>query len=103
MQEANELGKYVTDGKHVYPYNMFLDEDLKSGKLTYCDKPTPRPKVAREIPTRTALRMTLDERTALAEKFGVSVGDLGNMSPQELAAAEANLQEQQQLESSTKV
>lgn len=103
MQEANELGKYVTDGKHVYPYNMFLDEDLKSGKLTYCEKPGPKLKVAREIPTRTALRMTLEERTILAEKLGVTVGDLGNMSPQELATAEANLQEQQQMESETKV
>jgi len=95
MQEANEVGKYVTDGKHTYPYNMFLDEDINSGKLKFCDKPaTPATPVLHARPPifRKPETITLEEREVLAAKLGITVGDLGNMSPQELAEAEAELE-----------
>lgn len=91
MQEANELGKYVTDGKHTYPYNAYLDEMVKNGTLTFCDKPAVRTPVARAALKRLPITLTLEERTTLAEKLGVTVGEVGNMSPQELAEAEAEL------------
>lgn len=31
--------KYVTDGIHVYPYNEYLDELVKRGELTFCERP----------------------------------------------------------------
>lgn len=95
MQEANELGKYVTDGKHTYPYNSFLDEMVNSGKLKFCDKPDPVRAVAAAKNThlRNPINLTLEERTVLAEKLGLSVADVGNMSPQELATAEQEVLE----------
>lgn len=98
MQEANEVGKWVTDGTHTYPYNMFLDSDINSGKLKFCAKPEPKAATAPVILTRKALTMTLEEREDLATRLGISVGDLGNMSPQELAAAEESLKTEQALD-----
>lgn len=97
MQEASEVGKYVTDGKHTYPYNMFLDEDINSGKLKFCEKPLPRKLRDPEPALKTPLKMTLEERQVLAAKLGISIGDLGNMSPQELANAEAELEQTEKL------
>ncbi len=93
-QEQSELGKYVTDGKHTYPYNAYLDELVNNGTLKFCDKPVPKVAEARKAPPRdTPLTMTLEEREAMAQKLGISVGDLGNMSPQEFAAAKAELEQ----------
>lgn len=92
MQEATEVGKYVTDGTHTYPYNMFLDEDINSGKLKFCDKPAVPMLHARPTLFRKPETLTLEEREVLAGKMGITVGDLGNMSPQELAEAEAELE-----------
>ncbi len=97
MQEASEAGKYVTDGKHTYPYNMFLDEDINAGKLKFCDKPLPKTLRPADPPLRTPVKMPLAEREALANKLGISLGDLGNMSPQELANAESELAETEKL------
>lgn len=91
MQEASEVGKYVTDGKHTYPYNMFLDELLANGTLKFCDKPAPRAPVASSTPVISPVAMPPEEREALAQALGIKVGDIGNMSPQELAEAKANL------------
>ena len=88
MQEADEVGKWCTDGKHTYPYCMHLDPLLKNGTLQMCDKPPPPVVPVRAGPIRTVAVMTLDERETLAGKLNISVGDLGNMSPQELAEAE---------------
>ena len=101
MQEQNEVGKWVTDGKHTYPYNMYLDELLKNGTLTVCEKPVsvPRPAAAASGALRSPATMTLAERTARAARWGVPLGDIGNMSPQELAAAEAELAVQEGLNS----
>jgi len=90
MQEQHEMGKWVTDGKHTYPYNAFLDALVANGTLKFCDKPDPKP-AALMPKVRSPISMTMDERTALATKLGVSVGDVGNMSPQELAEAEADV------------
>lgn len=92
MQEANELGKYVTDGKHTYPYNAYLDELLNNGKLQFCSKPTPSAPGAPRVSMRSPIMLPPEERLALSEKLGVTLGELGNMSPQELAEAEAELQ-----------
>jgi hypothetical protein len=92
MQEANEVGKYVTDGKHTYPYNMYLDEDINAGRLKYCEKPAAPVPHARPATFRKPETIPLEERELLASKLGITVGDLGNMSPQELAEAEAELE-----------
>lgn len=99
MQEADEVGKWVTDGKHTYPYNMYLDELINNGTLKVCDKPVRATRAVDEPPKalRTPASMTLAERTALADKLGVPLGDVGNMSPQELAAAEAEFAAQDAL------
>lgn len=89
MQEEHEVGKWVTDGKHTYPYNGYLDALLANGTLHYCDKPAPRATVAPTPKVKSPMQMTLEERTQLADKLGIPVGDIGNMSPQELAEAEA--------------
>lgn len=100
MQEADEVGKWVTDGKHTYPYNMYLDELINNGTLKVCDKPAPIVRTAAGTTlVRSPATMTLEERTALAAKLGIPVGDVGNMSPQELAAAEAELATQDALNS----
>jgi hypothetical protein len=89
MQEATEVGKWVTDGKHTYPYNMFLDELVSNGTLKFCDKPEPKAPDAPMAAKRKPVTMSMDEREALAAKLGITVGDLGNMTAQELAEAEA--------------
>lgn len=90
MQQQDEVGKYVTDGTHTYPYNQFLDELLNNGKLKFCDRPDPSTRVAAPAPPkRSPVTMTIEERTATAERLGVTLGELTNMTPQELAAAEA--------------
>lgn len=91
MQEASEVGKYVTDGKHTYPYNMFLDELLANGTLKFCDKPAKSTAAAPPPPAISPVLIPPEEREALAKALGVSVGELGNMSPQELAEAKAEL------------
>lgn len=91
MQEASEVGKYVTDGKHTYPYNMFLDELLSNGTLKFCDKPAKRTADVPPPPAVSPVSMPPEERAALAETLGITVGELGNMSPQELAEAKAEL------------
>ena len=93
-QDQAELGKYVTDGKHTYPYNAFLDEMIGNGSLKYCDKPVVVPVEARKaVPRATPLTLTLEERTTMAEKLGITVGELGNMSPQEYANAKTELEQ----------
>jgi hypothetical protein len=94
-QEQNELGKYVTDGKHTYPYNAFLDELINNGTLKYCDKPVREAVLLtrKSVPRETPLTLTLQEREVMAGKLGITVGDLGNMSPQEFAAAKAELEQ----------
>lgn len=101
MQEQNEMGKWVTDGKHTYPYNMYLDELINNGTLKVCEKPVTvrRAEATVATPLRSPASMTLAERTALAGKLGIPLGDVGNMSPQELAAAEAELATQESLNS----
>jgi len=93
MQTGTEVGKYVTDGKHVYPYNAFLDDLLANGTLRYCEKPAPREvaRTATDVIQRSPVTMTPEERTALAEALGITLGELTNMSPQELQNAEAEL------------
>jgi hypothetical protein len=88
MQLEEEVGKWVTDGKHTYPYTAYLDELLANGKLKFCDKPLPvAPGVSPRLVAPTQL--SPEERGALSERLGVSVNDLLNMSAQELAEAEA--------------
>lgn len=100
MQEQTEMGKWVTDGKHVYPYNMFLDELINNGTLKVCDKPESSGKTAAaSLPLRSPATLTPDERAALAAQLGITVGEVGNMSPQELAAAQAELDTQAALNS----
>jgi hypothetical protein len=92
MQTQAEMGKWVTDGKMVYPYNAFLDELLNNGTLKFCEKPDPKPRAAPILATlRSPVRMSPDERAETAAKLGITIGELGNMSPQELAEAEANV------------
>jgi hypothetical protein len=86
MQTPQEIGKYVTDGKLVYPYNAFLDELVKNGTLQYCDKPTnvevsPRPTF------RSPINYTPEERLDLAQKLGITLGELTNMSGPEFEEA----------------
>lgn len=93
MQEQQEIGRYVTDGKHTYPYNMYLDELLANGTLKFCDKPAKREMTAAVAAAKHISPTTIppDERAALAAMLGITVGELGNMSPQELAEAKADL------------
>ena len=91
MQEQQEIGRYVTDGKHTYPYNMFLDDLLSNGTLKFCDKPVKSAAPAAPVPTISPTTLPPETRAALATSLGISVGDLGNMSPQELAEAKADL------------
>lgn len=89
MQLQDEVGKYVTDGTHTYPYNAYLDDLLANGKLKFCDRPDPAQRVMpAPVPKRSPVMMTLEERTETATKLGVTLGELSNMSPQELAQAE---------------
>jgi hypothetical protein len=90
MQQPNEVGKFVTDGQMVYPYNAYLDDMVKAGKLQFCEKPAPVDRSAQVAvkPVRlpSPILMPPDERLALAEKWGMTLGELTNMSPQEYAA-----------------
>lgn len=90
MQEPNEVGKFVTDGQMVYPYNAFLDEMVKAGKLQFCEKPAPIDRAAQVTakPVRLPSPITMlpEERLALAEKWGMTLSELTDMSPQEYAA-----------------
>jgi len=43
------------------------------------------------VPTISPTTLPPETRAALATSLGISVGDLGNMSPQELAEAKADL------------
>lgn len=87
MQTAQEVGKYVTDGQHTYPYNAFLDEMIVSGKLQYCEKPaTVKDGVAPKVTYRSPLTVPPEERMALAQRMGMTLGDVGNLSPQEFEA-----------------
>lgn len=98
MQEQSEVGKWVTDGKHTYPYNMYLDDLINNGTLKVCEKPVAKPQTAAPAaPLRSPATLTPDERAALAAQLGISVGEVGNMSPQELAAAQAELDTQASL------
>lgn len=86
MQTAEEVGKYVTDGKKVYPYNAYLDDLLQNGKLQFCERPTnvkdaPKPKF------RSPVMYTPEQRLEIAGKLGITLGDLSNYSPQEFEAA----------------
>lgn len=88
MQLEDEVNKWVTDGKHVYPYTAFLDELLANNKLKFCDKPEPRvPSVSNRLVAPTML--SPEARGALSQRLGVDLNDLLNMSAQELAEAEA--------------
>jgi hypothetical protein len=90
MQEPNEVGKFVTDGQMVYPYNAYLDEMVKSGKLQYCERPAPIDATTKVAPKPQRLpspiMMPPEERLALAAKWGMTLNELTNMSPQEYAA-----------------
>lgn len=86
MQTAEEVGKYVTDGKKVYPYNAYLDDMVKNGTLQFCERPTsvkdsPKPKF------RSPVMFTPEQRLEIATKLGVTLGDLTNYSPQEFEDA----------------
>jgi hypothetical protein len=86
MQTPSEVGKYVTDGKMVYPYNAFLDDMIKNGSLQYCGKPegvalSPKPVF------RTPITYTPEERLDLAQKLGITLGELTNMSGPEFEEA----------------
>jgi hypothetical protein len=94
MQTATEVGKYVTDGKQVYPYNAFLDDLVANGTLQYCAKPekvsaSPKPVF------RSPLKYTPEERLELARKLNITLGELTNYSPQEFEAALATLENPQ--------
>lgn len=86
MQTSEEVGKYVTDGKKVYPYNMYLDDLLNNGTLQFCEKPTNVKTSAKPV-FRSPIKYTAEERLALAQKLGVTLGELNNMSPQEFETA----------------
>lgn len=89
MAQQTNTG-YVTDGKHTYPYNLFLDEMIKAGKLQFCERPSVLGPAA-AVPLRSPLTMGPEERMALAKRLNITLGDLSNMSPQELTEAEAAL------------
>lgn len=86
MQTPQEVGKYVTDGKMVYPYNAFLDEMVKSGALQYCDKPSDVATSPKPV-FRTPITYTPEERLDLAQKLGITLGELTNMSGPEFEEA----------------
>lgn len=97
MQTLAEVGKYVTDGKKVYPYNAHLDDMLANGKLQFCEKPTavaasPRAKY------RSPITFTPDERLSLAQRMNITLGELTNMSPQEFEAEMEKLENPQAAE-----
>jgi hypothetical protein len=84
MQTMEEAGKFVTDGQHTYPYNAFLDEMLNSGKLQFCERPAAvKDGVAPKVTLRSPLTLPAEERMALAQRMGMTLGDVGNLSPQE--------------------
>lgn len=85
--------RYVTDGTMVYPYNAFLDEKIKAGQLSFCEKPAPsmKPKEKRApVQLVSPILLPPDERADIAKKWGITMSELNNMSPQEFAAAEAD-------------
>ena len=88
MQTRDEVGKYVTDGVHVYPYNAFLDEKINAGTLQFCERPVRDPNgAATPKPLfRSPLTIPAEESMALAQRMGITLGDLRNMSPQEFEA-----------------
>lgn len=91
MQTRSEAGKYVTDGKQVYPYNAFLDDLLANGSLQFCDKPTnvgesPAPTY------RSPIHYTAEERLAYAQKLNITLGELTNMSGPEFEEALAKIE-----------
>jgi len=91
MQARTEVGKYVTDGKQVYPYNAYLDDLLANGSLQFCEKPTnvedgPRPVF------RSPINYTAEERLAYAQKLGITLGELTNMSGPEFEEALATIE-----------
>lgn len=102
MQNAQEYGKYVTDGNQVYPYNAFLDEMISSGKLKFCPKPAPRGATGVSTPKPSNLRSPLtippDERAAIAIKLGVGVNELLNMSSKEFDEVMTKLENDQPIE-----
>jgi hypothetical protein len=75
----------------VYPYNAYLDEMVKSGQLQFCAKPDPSTHKMADKPVllRSPITMSPDERLELSKRWGVTLNELTNMSPQEFAAAEA--------------
>lgn len=87
MQTMDEVGKYVTDGKHTYPYNAFLDELINQGKLQFCERPARTGNAVSPKPIyRSPLTIPPEESMKLAQKMGITLGDLRNMSPQEFEA-----------------
>lgn len=90
MQTQEEVGKYVTDGKMTYPYNAYLDDLLANGTLQFCEKPS-TVKASPKLTFRSPLTYTPEERLVLAQKMGVKLGDLTNMSPQEFEDAMVKL------------
>lgn len=102
MQTANEYGKYVTDGKQVYPYNAFLDEMISAGKLKFCEKPSPKGATSVSVPKPSLLRSPLtippEERRELAIKLGVGVNELLNMSSKEFEDVMQKLENDQPIE-----
>lgn len=87
MQTANEVGKYVTDGKMTYPYNAYLDDLIANGTLHYCERPATVKGAAPKLVFRTPISFTPDERLVFAQKLGITLGELTNMSPQEFETA----------------
>jgi len=93
MQTMDEVGKYVTDGKHTYPYNAFLDEMINAGKLQFCERPTRTDGAQTPKPIyRSPLTIPPDESMKLAQRMNITLGDLRNMSPQEFEAAMVELE-----------
>jgi hypothetical protein len=90
MQTAQEVGKYVTDGKKVYPYNAHLDDLVKNGTLQYCEKPTNVKNSPKPV-FRSPITYTPEERLEMARKLGITLGELTNMSPQEFETALADI------------
>jgi hypothetical protein len=91
MQTRSEAGKYVTDGKQVYPYNAFLDDLLANGSLQFCEKPTnvedgPRPVF------RSPINYTAEERLDYAKRLNITLSELTNMSGPEFEEALATLE-----------
>lgn len=88
MQTLDEVGKFVTDGQHTYPYNAYLDEMINSGKLQFCERPVRDPNGAATVKPlfRSPLTIPAAESMELAQRMGVTLGDLRNMSPQEFEA-----------------